>query len=180
MAALASNADQDVSSYSGGQHESTVPALCCAAPSTPWSCSPVLPAQPPLQGHPQTKLHTQGCSGDQSQQANQTHSKTHPREVTDSSSVQAHVENLIENSLKGQQCTYKSTFLPSFHSFVPPPSDLNASTCRSDRARRLKPHQEVKSQVWFNRGRQTNTLIADWYFRGVPWLTEVLFGYNFN
>lgn len=119
-------------------------------------CAVQLPAHPeaallcsqlslPSKGTP--KLHTQGCSGDQSQQGNQTHSKTHPREVTDSSSVQAHVENLIENSLKGQQCTYKSTFLPSFHSFVPPPSDLNASTCRSDRARQLKPHQEVKSQV---------------------------------
>lgn len=53
------------------------------APSTPWSCSPVHPAQPPLQRHPQTKLHThrdaQGTRTlEQSQQANQTHNKHTP------------------------------------------------------------------------------------------------------
>lgn len=125
---------------------------------------------PSSKGTPQTKLHThtQGCSGDQYTGANLA-SKPNPEQNTPQksdwfilySSVQAHVENLIKNSLKCQQRTHNSTFLPSFDSSVPPHSYLNASTWRSDGDSRLKQHK--KSQVLFNRalwGRQTHTLIC--------------------
>lgn len=161
-------ADQDVSSYSGGQHESTVPAPWWEQNGAPCSqhslkllsCAPSSASCP--------RAPTQGCTHtgmlrDWSKASKQTKPTTKhtPLWFILHSSLQTHGENLIKNSLKCQQCTHNYTFLPSFDSPVSPHTDLNASPCRWDGDRQLKPQKEMKSQVLFNRalwGRQTNTL----------------------
>lgn len=142
------------------------------APSTPWTCSPVHPAQPQLQRHPTNKAahtHTGMLRGPVhwSKPSKQTKPRTkhtpekwliYPLLFRASSCGKFNQEQPEVSATHSQFHISTTIWLSSATTLL---SYLNASTWRSAGDSRLKQHK--KSQVLFNRalwGRQTHTLIC--------------------